>query len=64
MIALTVVALVGALTALVVLFALAAQENDDLVPAEDRPGNDDQWPDLVDAMRRYRRHKTRERGRA
>lgn len=29
----------------------------------ERPGTDDQWSELVDAMRRYRRHKQRARRR-
>ena len=27
----------------------------------ERPGTDEQWTDLADAMRRYRRHKQRDR---
>ncbi|MGW5720820.1 hypothetical protein ACWEVP_31925 [Amycolatopsis sp. NPDC003865] len=54
---LIVVALVLALAVLVALTVRAAVElSTDPV---DRPGSDDQWADLADAMRRYRRHKGR-----
>lgn len=62
MIAVAVVALV---LALAVLVAITVRTVTDLRPAaNDRPGSDDQWSDLADAMRRYRRHKVRGRSRA
>jgi wyosine [tRNA(Phe)-imidazoG37] synthetase (radical SAM superfamily) len=60
--ALVVVALVVALAVLVALTVHAVSE----LSADpiDRPGSDDQWADLADAMRRYRRHKARGHSRA
>lgn len=48
---------------LVALIAAAIREMtaDQVV---DRPGSDEQWRDLADAMRRFRKHKARERRRA
>jgi wyosine [tRNA(Phe)-imidazoG37] synthetase (radical SAM superfamily) len=57
--ALVVVALVLALVVLVALTVHAVTELSS-VPV-DRPGSDDQWTELADAMRRYRRHKARGR---
>ncbi len=66
MIALVVIALTGALVVLVVLAANALAAATDPMPAldmTDRPGDDDQWSELADAMRRYRRHKLKGRHR-
>ncbi|TDQ01292.1 hypothetical protein [Labedaea rhizosphaerae] len=46
---------------LVIAWRAGVDVGDDQVDGVDRPGNDEQWADLADAMRRYRRHKARGR---
>ncbi|WP_103348973.1 hypothetical protein [Amycolatopsis sp. CA-128772] len=56
MTALAVVALV-AILAVVAALVVATLVDDHWTP--ERPGTDEQWHDLADAMRRYRRRKSR-----
>lgn len=59
----TALAVVALVVVLVVLAALVVATLVDDRWTPDRPGSDEQWHDLADAMRRYRRHKSRGRAR-
>lgn len=63
MIAACTLFLVAGLASVVIVTVHELFEQNERLPLPQRPGSDAQWTEMADAMRRYRKHRTRVRDR-